>query len=147
MNCIKGPLQVAVFTISMGIVLGVAVVLVHSACGGSLDENIAALLSTKKCAGCDLRGADLHGAELHGADLSGADLSGADLTDADLTDANLTNANLSNANLTDADLSNANLNGVNLTGATVNNTAFVEIKGLTAEQKEDLERRNAIVMD
>lgn len=147
MNCIKEPLLVIAFIVSIWIVSTAPGIQVHPAYGGSLDENIAALLSTKKCPGCDLRGADLHGAELFDADLSGADLSGANLTDADLSNTNLTNANLSNANLTDADLSGANLNGVNLAGAIVNDTAFVEVKGLTAEQKEDLEKRNAIVID
>lgn len=147
MSYIKESLLAIVFIVSIGIVPIVPGIQVHPAHGDSLDENIAALLSTNKCPGCDLRGANLVDANLFEADLSGADLSGADLTDANLKSANLSNANLSNANLTDADLSNANLNGVNLTGAVVNGTAFVEVEGLTAEQKEDLQNRNAIVVD
>ena len=147
MRSIKESLLVIAFIVSIGSVLIAPGIQVHPVYGGSLDENITALLNTKKCPGCDLRGADLHGAELFDADMSGADLSGANLTDADLSNTNLTNANLSNANLTDADLSGANLNGVNLAGAIVNDTAFVEVKGLTAEQKEDLEKRSAIVID
>lgn len=115
---------------------------------GSLDDNIANLLSTRKCPGCDLRGADLNGAELYGADLHGADLSGADLQDVDFSGgSNLMNVNFSNANLMNADLTGSNLNGANLSGAQVDNTAFVGVKGLTPEQKEDLRRRSAIVLD
>ncbi len=114
----------------------------------SLDENIANLLSTRKCPGCDLHGADLKGAELYGADLHGADLSGANLQDVDFSGGtNLKDVNFSNANLANADLTGANLNGADLSGAIVDNTAFVGVKGLTPEQKEDLRRRSAIVLD
>ncbi len=136
------------FIISIGLISAALDMRPGPVYGGSVDENIATLLDTKKCPGCDLHGADLNGAELFGADLRGADLTGANLNGADLSGgADLSNVNFSNANLTDADLTGANLNGANLTGAIVENTAFVGVKGLTPEQKEDLRKRSAIVMD
>jgi uncharacterized protein YjbI with pentapeptide repeats len=100
-------------------------------------DQLRQLLSTKKCAECELSnaglvmgelsGADLRGANLVGANLSqarlvGADLRGANLTGASFNGADLTGANLSGANTNATDLresvlSGANLNGVNLQGA------------------------------
>jgi uncharacterized protein YjbI with pentapeptide repeats len=98
----------------------------------SVSSNVARLLQTNECVGCNLAGAalkdtNLQAANLAGANLQGADLeraklqktnlSGANLQGADLGKTNITGANLANANLFDADLEKANLRGVNLEGA------------------------------
>ncbi len=113
----------------------------------SVEENVAQLLSTRKCPGCDLHGANLKGAQLENADLKGANLSGADLMNAELSGADLSNADLTNANLEASVLSNANLNGAKLDGARVINAGFISVRGLTPEQKDDLRKREAIVID
>lgn len=114
---------------------------------GTVDENVAELLSTRKCPGCDLHGANLAGAQLENANMKGANLSGANLMNAYLTGADLSNADLTNANLEASVLSNANLSGAKLDGARVINAGFISVKGLTPEQKEDLRSREAIVID
>ncbi len=97
-----------------------------------IDDNIAILLDTNKCYGCNLSGADLSGKDLEDADLESADLSWAKLSDADLQNANLKNANLTGADLTGADLSEADLykatvEGMDLTGATLENTLLDDV--------------------
>ncbi len=97
-----------------------------------IDDNIAVLLDTNKCYGCNLSGADLSGKDLEDADLESADLSWAKLSNADLQNANLKNANLSGADLTGADLSEADLykavvEGMDLTDATLENTLLDDV--------------------
>jgi len=65
------------------------------------------LLSTKKCALCDLSDAQLGGKNLTGADVSGANLSNASLYGATLRNANLDGAVLNGADLRAADLKGA----------------------------------------
>jgi uncharacterized protein YjbI with pentapeptide repeats len=86
------------------------------------SSQLQQLLSTKKCAECDLTGAglvmnDLTGAKLERANLVGANLSQANLTGADLRGANLAGASLNGANLMGADLRGANLTGTDLRSA------------------------------
>lgn len=105
-------------------------------------KNIAALLETKSCPGCDLQttGKELQNAELQYAKLSDADctlndmsgivLKGADLTKANLNGANLSKSNLENATLTNAILTNANLAGanvvdINLSGANLTGAIWI----------------------
>ena len=102
------------------------------------------LLKTNACPGCNLSGADLRGGFMGYAHLSGANLSGAHLDGAMLVEADLTNANLSGAKLHDATLRNANLTGANLDGAIVVGACFLDAKGLSTEQVEDLKRRGAV---
>jgi uncharacterized protein YjbI with pentapeptide repeats len=77
-------------------------------------EQLAQLMKTKECNGCDLSGADLIGADLIGAKLQGANLNAT----------NLTGANLSNADLTRASLAGSNLVGANLQQSTLTETSF-----------------------
>lgn len=79
------------------------------------------LLSTKKCAQCDLTNAGLVQADLTGADLVRANLAGANLSQANLTGSNLTGANLAGTSLYGANLTGANLTGVNLAGTDLRN--------------------------
>lgn len=79
------------------------------------------LLSTKKCAQCDLTNVGLVQADLTGADLTQADLTSANLSQANLTGANLTGANLAGTSLYGANLTGANLTGVNLAGTDLRN--------------------------
>jgi uncharacterized protein YjbI with pentapeptide repeats len=98
----------------------------------AIAENVnqlAQLLSTKKCPMCDLSGSGLVFADLTGANLAGANLAGANLSQANLSGANLTGANLSgtsfnSANLTGADLRGAIMNGTDLRGAYLTNANF-----------------------
>jgi tetratricopeptide (TPR) repeat protein len=80
------------------------------------------LLSTKKCAQCDLSNAGLVMANLIGSDLSGANLVNANLSQANLAGANLAGANLSGASLNGVNLTGANLTGANLTGTDLRNS-------------------------
>jgi uncharacterized protein YjbI with pentapeptide repeats len=98
----------------------------------SVSANVARLLQTNECIGCNLTGAvlkdaNLQAANLENANLQNADLEranlqqtnllGANLQGADLGKVNIAGANLENANLFDADLEKANLQGANLQGA------------------------------
>lgn len=88
------------------------------------------LLSTKRCAGCDLSdsglvfaqllNADMSNANLMRANLSRANLQGADLRGANLMGASLNGANLMGAKLDGANLAGADLRGAYLAGATLN---------------------------
>ncbi len=80
-------------------------------------RNVAVLLDTKLCYGCNLSGVNLSGENLVGADLEDADLSNAVLKDVDFEGANLKGANLSGADLSEADLSGADLYKAVLTNA------------------------------
>ena len=92
-----------------------------------LEINVAQLLSTNECEGCDLAGADLsrsnlRSAKLMDANLNEANLAHSNLFRADLYAADLRHANLQNANMQDADLKHAlmqyaNLKDADLTGA------------------------------
>ncbi|MEL6437796.1 MAG: pentapeptide repeat-containing protein [Cyanobacteria bacterium J06621_8] len=97
--------------------------------------------------GTDLSGADLSGTDLSGADLRKANLSGADLRRADLSGANLSGANLSNADLREADLIRADLSNADLSDAKVENTRFIQSRGIDRSLKLDLIRRGAIFED
>ncbi|HEY9768185.1 MAG TPA: pentapeptide repeat-containing protein [Coleofasciculaceae cyanobacterium] len=79
------------------------------------------LLSSKKCAQCDLTNAGLVQANLTGSDLVQANLAGANLSQANLAGANLQGANLTGTSLHGANLTGANLTGANLAGADLRN--------------------------
>jgi len=105
-------------------------------------RNVAVLLDTNRCYGCDLNGVNLSGEDLEDADLEGADLSNAVLTKVDFEGANLKGANLSGADLTGADLSEADmykasLKGANLTDAKLEDTLLddVDLSGVIGYQK------------
>lgn len=77
-------------------------------------KDVAQILKTKRCVGCDLSNIDLSGADLSGADFRNADLSGANLTKVSLKEAKLSGARLNGANLTRADVDGADLRGSDL---------------------------------
>ena len=118
---------------------------------------IEADLSEANLSGANLSGANLSEADLSWAILSGADLSwailrGANLIEADLSGANLkeailSGANLSGADLRRADLRRADLSDANLSAAEVKNAIFIDARGITPEQKQDLIRRGVIFGD
>lgn len=80
------------------------------------------LLSTKKCAQCDLNNAGLVQANLSQANLVEANLVGANLSQANLMGADLSGANLSGTSLHGANLTGANLTGANLAGTDLRNS-------------------------
>ena len=105
-------------------------------------RNVAVLLDTNQCYGCNLNGVNLSGEDLGNADLEGADLSNAVLNKVDFEGANLKGANLTGADLTGADLSEADmykasLKGANLTNAKLEDTLLddVDLSGVTGYQK------------
>ena len=105
-------------------------------------QNVARLLDTKQCYGCNLSGVNLSGENLDGADLEAADLSNAVLTKVDFEGANLKGANLSGADLSGADLSEADmykavLTNANLTNAKLEGTLLddVDLSGVTGYQQ------------
>lgn len=73
----------------------------------TLQANIAALLATRACVRCDLRGADLAGQNLGRVNLEGANLSEANLTGTNLGESYLMGAQLDRAQLQGAQLSEA----------------------------------------
>jgi uncharacterized protein YjbI with pentapeptide repeats len=86
--------------------------------------DVAQLIETGICKGCDLTGANLAnehliGADLREADLTDAVLSGANLEGADLTGATLVNTDLSGAFLTNALLDEALISNVDLSNSTL----------------------------
>lgn len=86
--------------------------------------DVAQLVETGICKGCDLTGANLTnehliGADLREADLTNAVLSGANLEGADLTGAILVNTDLSGAFLTNALLDEALISNVDLSDSTL----------------------------
>ncbi len=95
----------------------------------------------------NLSDADLSEADLSGAILSRANLSRANLREANLREANLIQANLIRANLREANLVWANLSWANLSWAEVENAIFIDARGITPEQKQDLIRRGVIFGD
>ncbi len=105
-------------------------------------QNVARLLDTKQCYGCNLSGVNLSGENLDGADLESADLSNAVLTKVDLEGANLKGANLRGTDLSEADLSEADmykavLTGANLTDAKLDGTLLddVDLSGVKGYQQ------------
>ena len=105
-------------------------------------RNVAVLLDTNKCYGCNLSGVNLSGEDLGNADLEGADLSDAVLNEVDFEGANLKGADLTGADLTGADLSEADmykasLKGANLTNAKLEDTLLddVDLSGVNGYQK------------
>lgn len=124
---------------------------------GANPDHIQQLLTTRRCAQCDLVGASLVYANLVGADLQGADLRGANLSRSNLSQANLRGANLQSATLfgatlTDAQLTNANLAstdlrqavlfGADLSGATMTQALIIGAVGLPLEVATPRERFN-----
>jgi uncharacterized protein YjbI with pentapeptide repeats len=112
-------------------------------------EQTRQLLTTRKCARCelsnaglvfadlsnaDLTQANLSGANLSRANLQGADLRGANLTGASLFGANLVGAKLDSANLTVADLRNSYLMGTSMVGAVLNSTLLQGAVGQTPDK-------------
>ncbi len=86
--------------------------------------DVAQLIETGICKGCDLTGANLAnehliGADLREANLTDAVLSGANLEGADLTGATLVNTDLSGAFLTNALLDEALINNVDFSNSTL----------------------------
>lgn len=141
MACIKESLLIAVLIVLTGCESAPGTVYGPVAYNKSdLDR----LLSKNSCPGCNLSGADLSGSILEYADLSGADLSNANLSNTMLVEANLANANLSGANLSGATLRGADLGGAVLSGANVVGAYFLDAKGISPEQKEDLKSRGAL---
>lgn len=97
--------------------------------------DIAQLIETGICKGCDLTNADLTGEHLIGADLREADLTGtqlsyANLEGADLTGATLINTDLTGAFLTNALLDNAILQNVDLAESTL---IYTSLEGAEVE--------------
>lgn len=95
-------------------------------------RNVAVLLDTNQCYGCNLSGVNLSGENLDDSDLEGADLSNAILTKvgfegANLKGTNLSDADLSGADLSEADLYKADLTGANLTGAKLEDTLLDDV--------------------
>jgi uncharacterized protein YjbI with pentapeptide repeats len=127
----------------------------------SVSGNVARLLQTNECVGCNLAGAALKDTNLQAANLAGANLQGADLEraklqktnlsranleGADLGKTNISNANLANANLFDADLEKANLEGTNLAGANLQG-ADLEKTNLTFAKLEGANLKGADLED
>ena len=70
------------------------------------EADLATLMATGSCAGCDLSHADLSGLDLTGANLVGANLYEADMTRTILTDSDLTDARYESATVRNALLCN-----------------------------------------
>ena len=103
---------------------GLAATVAPNAALAANPADIAQLLETGVCKGCDLTNADLTGEHLIGADLREADLTGtqlsyANLEGADLTGAILVNTDLTGAFLTNASLDDTTIENVSLAGATL----------------------------
>jgi uncharacterized protein YjbI with pentapeptide repeats len=79
--------------------------------------DIARLLQTGKCRGCNLKDADLSNANLRNAKLEDANLQSANLTGANLKDADFDRANLQSAKLKGAIIDHTDFSSANLTGA------------------------------
>ncbi len=107
------------------------------------NPQLAQLLKTKKCYGCDLAGLDLSGQSLVGADLESANLTGCNLQGCDLSRANLKGAKLvqakmQQAKIDGADCYKANLSFANLTGASTSGADFdyARLKGVVGLERE-----------
>lgn len=136
-----GSLQLAIKTVARTAAMSLAAVaLTFSPARIANANDVAQLLETGACQGCDLSGADLTGAHLIGADLrdtnltdaqlsysnlEGADLTGAALVNTDLTGAFLTNAVLDEAVVQSVDFSHATLVYTSMNGATVSDVTLV----------------------
>lgn len=138
MDCVKASILTAVVIVLIGCATEPYGPVTYN------KEDLDRLLKTNACPRCNLSGADLNGNSMGYANLSSANLSGAHLNGAMLMEADLTNANLSGARLQDATLRNADLTGANLDGAIVVGAFFLDAKGLSPEQVEDLKRRGAV---
>lgn len=79
-----------------------------------LSTNLARLLETNSCPGCDLSGLDLSGLNLSRADLSYARLAGANLSGTSLRGARLSHADLRGSLLIDTRLAGADLREADL---------------------------------
>lgn len=150
MDCIKKPLLVTVFIVSIGCAQSMTETEEGAFFKISVEKNKETLLDTNQCVQCGLQGVDLAGASLRQAVLTGSNLAGANLSGADLTVANLEGANLNGADLTGAILKNANLFGANLKDAILTNSVvqdanFRGAEGLTPEQKGYLKENGASV--
>jgi len=96
--------------------------------------DLATLLASGKCRGCDLRGADLRnrdlsGAQLEAADLRDAQLAGSSLVGAKLRSARLTGVELHEVRLTGADLRDADLTHLHID----RDLEFVDLTGVLLE--------------
>ena len=83
-------------------------------------DHLQQLLTTRACAGCDLRAVQLVRQNLNRADLTGADFTGAFLYGTTFKNAQLKNAKFADADLKGADLSDAS--DADLTGAITDET-------------------------
>jgi len=116
-------------TVAKTVLLGAVIALgssglVATAAQAANPADIAQLLETGICRGCDLSNANLSGEHLIGADLREADLTGtqlayANLEGADLAGATLVNTDLTGAFLTNASLDNTTIQNVSLAGSTL----------------------------
>lgn len=136
-----GSLQLAIGTVVRVAAMSLAAMTLTLSPARIANANdVAQLLETGACQGCDLTGADLTGAHLIGADLrdtnltdvqlsyanlEGADLTGASLVNTDLTGAFLTNAVLDEAVVQSVDFSEATLVYTSMNGATVSDVTLV----------------------
>ncbi len=102
----------------------------------------------------ELNGANLARAILTGADLTVADFSGADLSGADLSRAMfqeqganyvILGTKFRGANLSEANFSGVDMRGVYLNDAILRDTKMHNVRGVTKEQIDDFEAREAIV--
>jgi uncharacterized protein YjbI with pentapeptide repeats len=114
-----------------------------------VKENIAQLIKTKNCPGCNLSGAELNRMDLSGGNLKGADLSGAklfltNLSGANLQQARLQGASFGGADLSGADLQGADLRGTDFNGAYLNNAKFDEGYIKSKPQEEDSTQREGV---
>lgn len=108
--------------VSFWMVLVVMTFWFGSFCSAASQADVAKVIKTKSCEGCDLARANLAGQDLAGARLARANLGEANLRGAHLTGADLSGAQLGDAVLSDADLTEANLTRTILTGAYMINT-------------------------
>ncbi len=87
--------------------------------------DVAQLIETGICRGCDLTGANLTGEHLIGVDLREADLTNAVLADANLEGADLTGATLVNTNLRGAFLTNTLLDSALISNVDLSNSTLI----------------------
>jgi uncharacterized protein YjbI with pentapeptide repeats/predicted small secreted protein len=107
------------------ILKGIENIISKDARAQTVEQNIATLLRTNSCVGCNLERANLEGADLSGADLSNAILINTKLSNADLAAADLNNAIMIGTKLSNADLSNAMMMGADLFGADLSNAMMM----------------------
>lgn len=90
-----------------------------SAASPVAQKNLAKLVESRSCRGCDLAGLDFNRMDLSGVDLEEADLSSGQFYLTNLTGANLQKAKLNGAIFGGADLGEADLRGADLEGASL----------------------------